>query len=92
MPHLFESRDSRTLQRSQKQLQRLDLLILDELGYVPFSKTGAELLFEVISRACERTSLVVTTNLPFENWIEVMGNERLTGAMLDRLTHRVHIL
>jgi DNA replication protein DnaC len=65
---------------------------LDELGYVPFSKPGAELLFEVVSRAYERTSLIVTTNLPFENWPEVCGSERLTGAMLDRLTHRVHIL
>jgi DNA replication protein DnaC len=89
---LLEARESRTLQRSQKQLERLDMLILDELGYVPFSKAGAELLFEVISRAYERTSLIVTTNLPFENWTEVLGSERLTGAMLDRLTHRVHIL
>jgi DNA replication protein DnaC len=62
------------------------------LPNVPFSKTGAELLFEVVSRAYERTSVMVTTNLPFENWIEVTGSERLTGAMLDRLTHRVHIL
>jgi DNA replication protein DnaC len=69
-----------------------DLLVLDELGYVPFSKAGAELLFDVISRAYERTSLIVTTNLPFENWTDVMGSERLTGALLDRLTHRVHIL
>ena len=59
---------------------------------MPFSKAGAELFFEVISRAYERTSLIVTTNLPFENWTEVMGNERLTGALLDRLTHRIHIL
>lgn len=89
---LLEARESRALGRLQKQLERLDLLILDELGYVPFSKTGAELLFDVISRAYERTSLIVTTNLPFENWTEVLGSERLTGAMLDRLTHRVHIL
>jgi DNA replication protein DnaC len=89
---LLEVRENRTLQRLQKQLERLDLLILDELGYVPFSKTGAELLFDVVSRAYERTSLIVTTNLPFENWTEVLGSERLTGAMLDRLTHRVHIL
>lgn len=89
---LLEARESRALARLQKQLERLDLLILDELGYVPFSKTGAELLFDVASRAYERTSLIVTTNLPFENWTEVLGSERLTGAMLDRLTHRVHIL
>ena len=68
------------------------MLILDELGYVPFSKTRSELFFDVVSRAYERTSLIVTTNLPFENWIEVLGSERLTGALLDRLTHRVHIL
>ena len=65
---------------------------MDELGYVPFSRTATESLFEVISRAYERVSLVVTTNLPFESWTEVFGCERLTGALLDRLTHRVHIL
>ena len=89
---LLETRENRSLQRYLKQLEKLDLLILDELGYVPFSKTGAELLFEVVSRAYERTSVVVTTNLPFENWPEVLGSERLTRAMLDRITHRVHIL
>ena len=67
-------------------------MVLDELGYVPFSKAGAELLFECVSKAYERTSLIVTTNLPFESWIEVMGSERMTGALIDRLTHRVHIL
>ena len=71
---------------------RLHLIVLDELGYVPFSKAGAELFFEVISWAHKRTSLIFTTNLPFENWIEVMGNERITGAMLERLTHRIHTL
>ena len=76
----------------EAQVAKHDLLILDELGYVPFSKAGAELLFEVISRAYERLSLIVTTNLPFEQWTEVMGSERLTGALLDRLTHRVHII
>lgn len=89
---LLECREERTLKRFHKQLERLDLVILDELGYVPFSKAGAELLFEVVSRAYERTSLIVTTNLPFESWPEVLGSERLTGALLDRLTHRVHIL
>ncbi len=62
------------------------------MSIVPFSKVGAELLFEVVSRAYERQSLIVTTNLPFENWTEVMGSERLTGALLDWLTHRVHII
>ena len=89
---LLEQRENRTLQRLQKQLERQDLIVLDELGYVPFSKAGAELLFDVVGRAYESTSLIVTTNLPFEQWTEVLGSERLTGAMLDRLTHRVHIL
>ena len=89
---LVECREERRLQRLQKQLQRLDLLIIDELGYVPFSKAGAELLFEVISQAYEHHSLMVSTNLAFEEWTEIFGSERLTGALLDRLTHRCHIL
>jgi DNA replication protein DnaC len=89
---LVECREERRLQRLQKQLQRLHVLILDELGYVPFTKTGAELLFEVISRAYEHHSLMVTSNLPFEQWAEVFGSERLAGALLDRITHRCHIL
>ncbi len=89
---LMEAREDRDLSRLKKQLSKLDLLILDELGYVPASKLGAELLFDVISTAYERLSLIVTTNLPFENWTEVLGSERLTGATLDRLTHRCHIL
>ena len=89
---LLEKREERSLERLGKQLEKQHLLVLDELGYVPFSKAAAELLFEVVSRAYERTSLIVTTNLPFENWVEVMGSERLTGALLDRLTHRVHII
>ena len=72
----------------KSQLAKLDLLILDELGYVPASKMGAELLFDVISTAYERSSVIVTTNLPFEQWTEVLVSERLTGATLDRLTHR----
>lgn len=90
--HLLEMTEQRQLERTLRHLERQNLLVLDELGYVPFSKTGAELLFEVISRAYERLSLIVTTNLPFESWTEVLGSERLTGALLDRLTHRVHIL
>jgi DNA replication protein DnaC len=89
---LLEQREERGLERLHRQLERLDLIVLDELGYVPFSKAGAELLFEVVSRAYERTSLIVTTNLPFEQWTEVLGGERLTGALLDRLTHRVQIV
>jgi DNA replication protein DnaC len=69
-----------------------ELLIVDELGFVPLSKTGAELLFEVFSQRYERTSTLVTSNLPFSEWTETLVSERLTGALLDRLTHHVHIL
>ncbi|RLS34054.1 MAG: ATP-binding protein [Planctomycetota bacterium] len=89
---LLEAKEERQLQRYRLALSKLDLLVLDELGYVPASKAGAELLFDVIATAYERYSLIVTTNLPFENWTEVLGSERLTGAALDRLTHRCHIL
>lgn len=89
---LLEAKEERQLLRMRSQLGKLDLLILDELGYVPASKAGAELLFDVIATAYERNSVIVTTNLPFENWTEVLGSERLTGAALDRLTHRCHII
>jgi DNA replication protein DnaC len=89
---LMEAREERVLARMKSHLAKLDLLILDELGYVPASQLGAELLFDVISSAYERTSVIVTTNLAFERWVEVLGSERLTGAALDRLTHRCHIL
>ena len=89
---LMEAREERQLLRMKAQLAKLDLLVLDELGYVPASKLGAELLFDVISTAYERQSMIVTTNLPFGQWTEVLGSERLTGAVLDRLTHRCHIL
>ena len=89
---LLESREDRQLERFLKRLEKQHLIILDEFGYVPFSKAGAELLYEVVSRAYQRTSLILTTNLPFENWIEVLGNKRMTGALIDRITHRVHII
>ncbi len=89
---LVEARSEKHLLRFQNQLAKLPLLIIDELGYVPFSKTGAELLFEIFSQRYERGSVIVTSNLPFEEWTSVLESERLTGALLDRLTHRVHIL
>lgn len=92
MTLLLEAREERQLLRLRGQLAKLDLLVLDELGYVPASKAGAELLIDVIANAYERHSLIVSTNLPFENWTEVLCSERLTGAALDRLTHRCHIL
>lgn len=89
---LMEARDEKRLLKLQNQLQACKLLIIDELGYVPLSPTGAELLFEVFSQRYERGSTIVTSNLPFEEWTGVFGSERLTGALLDRLTHHVHIL
>jgi DNA replication protein DnaC len=89
---LMEARDDKRLLRLQAQLAAVKLLIVDELGYVPLSQTGAELLFEVFSQRHERGSTIVTSNLPFDEWTSVFGNQRLTGALLDRLTHHVHIL
>ena len=89
---LMEARDERRLLNLQRQLTRLSLLIVDELGFVPLSPTGAELLFEVFSQRCERGSILVTANLPFDEWTQVFESERLTGALLERLTHHVHIL
>lgn len=89
---LLEARDERRLLRLQKQLAAYRLLIIDELGYVPLSPTGAELLFEVFGQRYERGSVLVTSNLPFDEWTSVFGSERLTGALLDRLTHHVSIL
>ena len=84
---LMEARDERRLLRLQKQMVGYKLLIIDELGFVPLSKTGAELLFELISQRYERGSTLITSNLPFDEWTETFGSERLTGALLDRLTH-----
>jgi DNA replication protein DnaC len=89
---LLEARDERRLLRLQKQLAGDKLLIIDELGSVPLSPSGAELLFEVFSQRYEQGSVIVTSNLPFDEWTSVFGAERLTGALLDRLTHHVHIL
>ena len=89
---LLEAKDEKRLLRYQKQMASYELLIVDELGFVPLSKSSAELLFEVFSQRYERGSTLVTSNLPFQEWTEVLGSERLTGALLDRLTHHVHIL
>ena len=89
---LMEARDERRLMRLQKQLANQKLLIIDELGFVPLSKTGAELLFELVSQRYERAAVLITSNLPFDEWTETFGSQRLTGALLDRLTHHVHIL
>lgn len=89
---MMEARDERRLLRLQKQMAAYQLLIIDELGFVPLSKTGAELLFELISQRYERGATLITSNLPFDEWTETLGSERLTGALLDRITHHVSIL
>ena len=89
---MMEARDERRLLRFQKQMAAYQLLIIDELGFVPLSKTGAELLFELISQRYERGASLITSNLPFDEWTETLGSERLTGALLDRITHHVNIL
>jgi DNA replication protein DnaC len=89
---MMEARDDRRLRRFQKQMAAYSLLIIDELGFVPLSKTGAELLFELISQRYERGATLITSNLPFDEWTETLGSERLTGALLDRLTHHVSII
>jgi len=87
---LVEARDEKHLQRFQKQLAADELLVVDELGFVPLSKSGAELLFEIFSQRYERASVLVTGNLPFDEWTEIFASDRLTGALLDRLPSCSH--
>jgi DNA replication protein DnaC len=85
---LLEARDARELTRLQQRLLRVDVLIVDELGFVPFERAGGELLFNLITDRYERRATVVTTNLAFAEWVTVLaGDEKLTTALLDRLAH-----
>lgn len=89
---LIEARKEKVLQRLLQKYARYDLLILDELGYVPFSKEGAELLFQIISERHERGSVMITTNVGFADWTQTFGDPVMTAALLDRLTHKAHII
>lgn len=89
---LIEARQDKALQRIVQKYARYDLLILDELGYIPFSKEGSELLFQVLAERHERGSVLITTNLGFADWTQVFGDPVLTAALLDRLTHKAYIV
>lgn len=89
---LIEAREERELQRLLQRYSRYDLLILDELGYIPFSREGAELLFQVLAERHEKGSVMITTNLGFADWTQVFGEQAMTAALLDRLTHNARII
>lgn len=89
---LIEAREERDLQRLLKRYSRYDLLILDELGYIPFSREGAELLFQVLAERYEKGSVMITTNLGFADWTQVFGDQTMTAALLDRITHKARIV
>lgn len=89
---LIEAREERSLQRIIQRYRRYDLIILDELGYIPFSREGAELLFQVLAERHEKGSVMITTNLGFADWTQVFGDQRMTAALLDRLTHKAQIM
>lgn len=89
---LIEARDEKVLGRSMKRYAGYGLLIIDELGYVPFSKEGAELIFQVFAERNERKSVIITTNLGFGDWTQVFGDANLTAALLDRVTHKAHVI
>ena len=89
---LLQAQDEHRLHRMIASALKLDLVVLDELGFIPFTPTGAQALFTFCSELYERLSLIITTNLKFADWIQVFGDERLTAALLDRLTHHAHLI
>lgn len=89
---LLQAQDEHRLHRFISAALKLDLVVLDELGFIPFSASGAHALFTFCSEVYERLALILTTNLKFADWVQVLGDERLTAALLDRITHHAHIL
>ena len=89
---LIEAKDEKILSRVMKRYAGYGLLIIDELGYVPFSKEGAELLFQVLAERHEKRPVIITTNMGFGDWTQIFGDPNLTGALLDRITHKAHII
>jgi len=89
---LLEAQEQQQLSRLENALRKQQLIIIDELGFVPFSQQGAQMLFTFISQRYQQGSLLITTNLPFAEWTQVFQDHRLLGALLDRLTHHCHIL
>jgi DNA replication protein DnaC len=89
---LLQAEDERKVPRLLNGALKQQLIVVDELGFIPFSSTGAHLIFQFCSAVYQRVALVITTNLRFADWTQIFGDERLTAALLDRLTHKAHIL
>jgi len=89
---LIEARDTKALGRITKRYARYGLLIIDELGYVPFSKEGAQLIFQILAERHERKPVIITTNMGFGDWTQIFGDANMTAALLDRVTHKAHVI
>jgi DNA replication protein DnaC len=89
---LIEARDEQVLGRAVKRYAGYGLLIIDELGYVPFSKQGAQLIFQILAERHERKPVIITTNMGFGDWTQIFGDPSMTAALLDRVTHKAHVI